>query len=77
MNKKANPISYYSDYIKKWIADADFFDSNGFYEWMSESVNKFELILEIGCGSGQSTRTLLQNGHKVIAIEENPICFTN
>lgn len=31
----------------------------------------FNIILEIGCGTGYSILALLENGHKVIAIEKN------
>jgi SAM-dependent methyltransferase len=42
---------------------------------MEEQIRDYHSILEIGCGTGQSTEVLLSNGHKVVAIEENPSCL--
>ncbi len=75
MQTKYNPVAFYSDYAKKWSKDAQHLSSNGYYEWMSKPISDRKEILEIGCGSGQSTAHLLKSGHRVIAIEENPICL--
>lgn len=32
-------------------------------------------VLEIGCGTGQSTLSLLEAGHSVVAVDQNPYCI--
>ena len=52
---------------------AEFFYKNGDYGWMSEKVEAYDVILEIGCGTGYSTLSLIEGGHKV--IENNEFCL--
>lgn len=61
-------------YSKQWAESADYFNSTNAYSWMCNKVKAFKTILEVGCGTGQSTIALLNEGHKVIAIEKNLHC---
>ena len=45
------------------------------YEWMAEFVEGYPRVLEIGTGTGEGTRALLERGHTVISIDENPECI--
>lgn len=42
---------------------------------MEEKISEKAIVLEIGCGVGYSTLTLLNNGHKVIAVDKNQFCL--
>src|SRR5437870_700415 len=59
-------------YIAEWQPSADQHATDGDYEWMSSALEGYDKILEIGCGTGQSTMALLRRGHSVVSIEENP-----
>ncbi|GAE02621.1 hypothetical protein CBO05C_2311 [Clostridium botulinum B str. Osaka05] len=62
-------------YSEQWKTSANYFYDNGSYSWMCSKVKRYKIILEIGCGTGQSTLSLLENGHKVISIEKNNFCI--
>lgn len=62
-------------YVKQWKNNSQYYYDNGYYEWMRSHILECNLILEIGCGSGLSTLTLLNNGHRVIVIDENIECL--
>lgn len=62
-------------YITQWKNNSQYYYDEGYYEWMNSHISKRKLILEIGCGNGLSTLTLLENGHQVIAIDENIECL--
>jgi hypothetical protein len=59
-------------YAEQWSRDAAAFAAQGLYAWMTGHLAGFSLILEIGCGDGTSTLELVNQGHKVIAVDENP-----
>lgn len=62
-------------YVELWEKDADEMSINGLYDWMSDQIENYKTILEIGCGSGISTLNLLKRGHNVISIEFNKYCI--
>lgn len=62
-------------YADEWNESAKFFYENKDYSWMCNCINGYGTVLEVGCGTGQSTLALLENGHKVIAIEKNNYCI--
>ncbi len=62
-------------YAEQWNNSSDNFYKNSSYFWMREQIKKYNTILEIGCGTGQSTLSLLEKGHKVIVIEKNNFCI--
>ena len=61
-------------YAEKWQLSSKFFDDAGYYQWMASKVKPYDEILELGCGVGYSTQTLLKDGHKVVAVEKNQDC---
>lgn len=62
-------------YSEQWNSSADYFYNNGSYNWMCSNIKRYKTILEIGCGTGQSTLSLLENKHKVVSIEKNNFCI--
>lgn len=62
-------------YAEQWNNSSYNFYDNGSYFWMCEQIKKYHTILEIGCGTGQSTLSLVEKGHKVICIEKNNFCI--
>lgn len=63
------------DYANQWDASAEFFYRKGYYSWMAQAVKEFHTVLEVGCGTGYSTLALLEEGHRVIAVDCNPECI--
>jgi len=63
------------EYSESWQKDAEYFFEKSYYKWMAEHIAHSKNILEIGCGTGYSTLALLNEGHKVISIEENSFCI--
>lgn len=64
-----------SDYINEWNITAKHYYEKGYYKWMSEQISSYKNILEVGCGNGCSTKQLLDDGHFVISVDENPKCL--
>lgn len=62
-------------YADSWGKSAKYFSQNNDYKWMCEPIKEYKKVLEIGCGTGESTLDLLKQGHKVIAIEKNEYCL--
>lgn len=62
-------------YAAEWNSSAEYFSNNGDYDWMETHLHKYHTVLEIGCGTGHSTLSLLENGHKVICVEKNGACI--
>lgn len=67
--------SFRKAYIKSWGINSEGHLAQGHYSWMAERVKGFPRTLEIGCGVGHSTLALLQQGHTVVCVEENPQCI--
>ena len=63
------------NYANQWDVSAQFFYEKGYYSWMAQRINKFQTVVEVGCGTGYSTLALVENGHKVIAIDKNRDCI--
>lgn len=61
-------------YADKWQSSSKFFFDNGYYSQMAEIVKPYKTVLEIGCGVGYSTLSLIKDGHKVIVVEKNHNC---
>lgn len=59
------------NYAKQWNNSSKFFYDKGYYSWMCEKIDQFSTVLEIGCGVGYGTLSLIQNGHKVISVEKD------
>lgn len=63
------------DYADGWKNSADYYYKNSDYDWMCSQIEQFDKVLEIGCGTGESTLSLIEHGHTVIAIEKNEYCL--
>lgn len=68
-------MSEKKQYAIEWNCSAQFFYDNNSYKHLSLQIEDYTTVLEIGCGTGQSTLALLQNGHRVIAVEHNSHCL--
>lgn len=63
------------EYSESWQKDAEYFYEKSYYSWMAKDTANSKKILEVGCGTGYSTLALLNEGHKVVSIEENSFCI--
>lgn len=62
-------------YAQDWNNSAEHFYINNDYDLLAQRVSEYKTVLEIGCGTGQSTLSLILAGHKVIAVDQNPFCI--
>lgn len=63
------------EYAEKWNNSANHLFDEGVYEWSGEPLNKYNKVLEIGCGTGQSTFALVAMDHTVFSIDRNSLCI--
>ena len=63
------------EYAEQWEVSSKYFYDKKYYNWMQKKIEKYHIILEVGCGTGYSTLALLENGHKVIALDKNNECI--
>ena len=63
------------EYAIQWEHSSKHFYINQFYDKLAEKLSGIKIVLEIGCGAGYSTLSLLKRGHKVIAIDKNEECI--
>lgn len=68
-------VEIQTQYAEQWDKSSEFFYSKGYYQWMEKMIAEYETILEIGCGCGYSTLSLVKTGHRVLAIDKNPVCI--
>ena len=50
-------------YATQWNESAKYFYETKRYQWMSEKLVEYDIVLEIGCGTGYSTLALVEAGH--------------
>ncbi|MBU3073865.1 class I SAM-dependent methyltransferase [Clostridium estertheticum] len=62
-------------YSEQWDESAKSFNKSRDYAWMCKKLEKYAVVLEIGCGTGYSTLTLVESGHKVVVVENNEFCL--
>ena len=60
------------EYINRWKENAMQHFDDGDYEWICNQIESYSFVLEIGCGSGESTLVLILRGHRVLSIDINP-----
>jgi SAM-dependent methyltransferase len=58
-------------FLAQWARRACALESAGAYAWMASQIFGTHRVLEVGCGSQESTLALLQAGKQVIAVEAN------
>lgn len=63
-------------YAQDWEKSSNAFFEHGDYKWMARQLRGYKTVLELGCGTGQSTLSLLQQGLNVIAVDKNPSCLS-
>ena len=63
-------------YANKWNVNANLNLESGLYEWAEEAISQYRKVLEIGCGTGQSTITFLRRDHKVYAVDMDSDCIS-
>lgn len=62
-------------YALEWNNSAQYFYDHNSYKHLTNHIKKYKTVLEIGCGTGQSTLALLEAGHSVISIDQNIYCI--
>lgn len=62
-------------YAVQWDVSAQYFYEKKYYSWMSEKINGYKKVLEIGCGTGYSTLALAEKGFEVLAVDKNGECI--
>ena len=62
-------------YALEWNNSAQYFYDQNSYKHLAGHISKFNTVLEVGCGTGQSTLALLEAGHSVIAVDQNYYCI--
>ena len=60
-----------AQYATEWITSAGNFAKSGEYAWMAAQLGSVTSVLEIGCGSGESTAALLTVCKSLTAIDNN------
>lgn len=60
-----------AQYADEWRKNSQYFTENGLYDWMLEQLGTAKVLLEVGCGSGASTRKIASSGSEVLCIEVN------
>ena len=63
-------------YSIEWDKSGKYIYEKGYYQWMCERVKQYSRLLELGCGTGYSTLSLLNSGHSVIAVDKNHFCLS-
>ena len=69
------PVNEKEKYAVEWNESAQFFFNHNSYKHLITHISGYKKVLEIGCGTGQSTLALLRAGCCVLAIEQNPYCI--
>lgn len=62
-------------YSEKWKLSAAFNEKENYYKWMNSFIKQGSRILEIGCGTGESTFSLSKNCDYIVVLEENTECL--
>ena len=75
MEEMESKMNEAEKYVVQWDVSAQYFYEKSYYLWMSEKLNGYEMVLEIGCGTGYSTLALAEKGFKVLAVDKNANCI--
>jgi SAM-dependent methyltransferase len=68
------------EYAEGWKMTAGALEAGGHYAWMADLLGgatsaQGKRLLEIGTGTGEGTRALLDRGWRVVSIDENVVCL--
>jgi len=75
MNIKIRLNKERKEYCNNWeISSCDFLNG-GIYEWCEDIIKDKHCLFEIGVGTGISSKFLIEKGHRIFGIEENPECI--
>lgn len=75
VKEKEGKMNEKLEYVEQWEVSSKYFYDKNYYNWMQTKIKDYNIILEVGCGTGYSTLSLLENGHKVIALDKNSECI--
>ena len=64
------------NYASEWNKSSEFFYNKGYYSWMSNYIKDYHTVLEIGCGVGYGTLSLVKAGHEVVSVEKDYECIS-
>ena len=64
------------EYAERRDIDAKGFAKAGVYARFIGKLKNYKRIIEVGCGTGESTLALLKEGHFVVAIDVNEACIS-
>lgn len=64
------------DYAKQWNINAMEYTAKHLYKKFASSISDYHKVLEIGCGTGESTLELLKQGHYVVVVDNNADCVS-
>lgn len=76
-NRKFGTAMTPEQYAMEWKVSSEIFRNQQHYTWMASQANNGGNILEIGCGSGDSTLELAKNNWRVFAVESNFVAISN
>lgn len=63
-------------YAEEWEVSSKDINDQKYYDWMVEQLPLVGTVLEVGCGTGYSTLSLLKHGYSVIAVDNNSYCLS-
>ena len=66
-----------TDFLQYWQDEGSIYKRGGDYDWMCSRLAAAapRRVLEIGCGLGFSTLSLLSAGYSVLSLDSLPICL--
>lgn len=64
------------NYASEWNKSFKFFYDKGYYSWMCDHIKSYHTVLEVGCGAGYGTLSLIKAGHNVITVEKDHDCIS-
>ena len=62
-------------YSDRWTKNAEAFSRAGDYAWLAAKLAGYIRVLDVGTGDGRGVAHLLEQGHIVVSIDENPSCL--
>jgi len=69
MNEPSETIRFYNDHVDEYVDSTVNMDMKALYTPFLQLLPKGGCILDAGCGSGRDTKTFLEQGYQVTAID--------